>query len=53
MKTIPDDKTLHICHDRDDICKKGAFIFWEHLTYGVDAMEAAQFISNKLASGSA
>lgn len=39
--------TLVICHNGDNICDNGVLILPEHLTYGLDAPQAAAFIVQK------
>lgn len=43
--SIPAAKTKVICHDGDNICQHGDQILQPHLTYSMNADEAAQFVS--------
>ncbi|KUJ19203.1 cutinase-domain-containing protein [Mollisia scopiformis] len=44
--TVPASKTLVICHDGDNICQHGDQILQPHLTYSMNAGQAAQFVAS-------
>ncbi|KAI9055949.1 hypothetical protein LZ554_000884 [Drepanopeziza brunnea f. sp. 'monogermtubi'] len=41
---IPPDKVWKACHPEDDICDGGMLVMPWHLTYGLDAEDAAAFV---------
>ncbi|KAK4963525.1 hypothetical protein LTR10_001154 [Elasticomyces elasticus] len=45
--SIPSSKVLIICHVGDDICLHGDLILPPHLTYAVNAQQAANFVASK------
>ena len=48
VNNIDASKVKIICHDDDDICNTGALILPEHLTYAIDAADAASFVASQL-----
>ncbi|TKA68140.1 hypothetical protein B0A55_06949 [Friedmanniomyces simplex] len=45
--SIPSSKVLIICHVGDDICLHGDLVLPPHLTYAVNAQQAANFVVSK------
>jgi hypothetical protein len=44
--SVPASKTLVICHDGDNICQHGDNILQPHLTYSMNADQAAAFVAS-------
>lgn len=45
--TGAETKTKVVCHDGDDICKGGDLVLLPHLTYSLDAGDAATFVAQQ------
>ncbi|KAJ5054019.1 uncharacterized protein L3040_000305 [Drepanopeziza brunnea f. sp. 'multigermtubi'] len=44
IANIPPDKVWKSCHPADDICDGGMLVLPWHVTYGLDAKDAAEFV---------
>lgn len=45
IPNVPSSKVLTICHLGDDICIDGDLVLPPHLTYGLNAVQAADFVT--------
>ena len=44
ISNVPASKVMTFCHKGDNICVDGLRVLQQHLTYGLDARNAANFV---------